>query len=261
MSSVNNIEKIRQRFSDGQVCVGSGVTFSDSAVSELIAEAGYDFTWIDAEHGPLDTHGILQHVMACRGTETAPFVRVRNNDINVIKPVLDLAPAGIIVPQVNSAAEAEAAVRSCRYPPRGLRGFGPRRGIRFGAMGASEYLQQATDDPIIVIQIEHIDAVNVIDEILAVDGIDIICFGPNDLSGSLHKLGQTNDPEVAAAIDRVADKVNAAQRILGVSTFFSPEDYTRWIKRGVKWISLNHDASNMFRGSKQVIDEVRKLNA
>ena len=114
MSSVNNIEIIRQRLAAGEVCIGMGVTFADPAISELIAEAEYDFSWLDMEHASLDHQTVLQHIVAHRGTRTAPFVRVPQNDVNVIKPVLDLAPAGIIVPQVSSGAEAEAVVHACR---------------------------------------------------------------------------------------------------------------------------------------------------
>ena len=101
MNSINNIEKIRQRLADGKVAIGTAITFAASAVSEMTAEAGYDFTWIDTEHAALDLNAVLQHIVACRGTGTSAFVRVRQNEANVIKPVLDLAPAGIIVPRVN----------------------------------------------------------------------------------------------------------------------------------------------------------------
>ena len=258
MASINNIERIRQRLSEGHVCIGSGVTFSDSVVSELIAEAGYDFSWIDGEHGPFGLEGLLQHVMAHRGTDMAPFVRVRQNDLNVIKPVLDLAPAGIIIPQVNSAGEAEDAVRACRYPPHGVRGYGPRRGTRFGEVSMPDYLERSKEDPLIVIQVEHIHGVNQIDEILAVAGVDIICLGPNDLSGSMNKLGQIDDPEVAAAIDTVSEKVRASNRVLGVSTFFSPDTYARWMQRGVQWINLNVDSANLFHSSRQILEEARQ---
>ena len=179
-----------------KVAIGTAITFADSAVSELSAEAGYDFTWSDTEHAPFDLNNALQHIVACRGTDAAPFVRVLQNEPNIIKPVLDLAPAGIIVPRVNTDAEARAAVEACRYPPVGIRGFGPRRGARFGATSQPDYLAEVAQDAILAIQIEHAEAVANIDEILAVAGIDIICLGPNDLSGSMGKLGQIDDPEV-----------------------------------------------------------------
>src|SRR5207247_9513150 len=120
--AMNSADLFRDRTRWGKICVGMSITFSAPAVSEWRAEAGYDFPWFDMGHAPLDLPATLGHVMALRGTETAPFVRVRSNDANVIKPVLDLAPAAIIIPAVNSAEEARAGVRACKYPPRGIRG-------------------------------------------------------------------------------------------------------------------------------------------
>ena len=257
MTSINNIEKLRQRLANGEVVIGTAVTFADSAVSELSAEAGYDFTWIDTEHAALDLNTVLQHVVACRGTGAAPFVRVLQNEPNIIKPVLDIAPAGIIVPRVNTAAEARAAVEACRYPPVGMRGYGPRRGVRFGAVSQPDYLAEVAADPLLAIQIEHAEAVANIDEILAVEGVDIICLGPNDLSGSMGKLGQVDDPEVAAAIDLVAEKVRQTDHVLGTSTFYSEESFARWMQRGVRWINLNVDWANLYRASREVFDAAR----
>ena len=121
-----------------------------------------------------------------------------------------------------------------------------------------DYLERSKEDPLIVIQVEHIHGVNQIDEILAVAGVDIICLGPNDLSGSMNKLGQIDDPEVAAAIDTVSEKVRASNRVLGVSTFFSPDTYARWMQRGVKWINLNVDSANLFHSSRQILEEARQ---
>ena len=257
MTSINHIEKLRSCFESGEIAIGTAVTFADAAISELSAEAGYDFVWIDTEHAPFDLNTALQHVVACRGTGAAPFIRVLKNDADIIKPVLDLAPAGIIVPRVNSAAEARAAVAACRYPPIGVRGFGPRRGARFGATSQLAYLAEVAYDPILAIQVEHIEAVENIDEILAVEGVDIICIGPNDLSGSLGKLGQIDEPEIATAIECVADKVNRTHHILGTSTFYSPETFARWMDLGVGWINLNVDFANLYRASHEVLQAAR----
>jgi 2-keto-3-deoxy-L-rhamnonate aldolase RhmA len=255
--SINNVEQMRQCLVERQVSIGIGVSFSDPAVSELIAEAGYDFSWIDMEHGPYGLQEVLQHVVAHRGTNTAPFVRVPHNDVNAIKPILDLAPAGIIVPQVNSAAEAEAAVVACRYPPRGVRGYGPRRGVRYGAVSQADYLEQAADNPILAIQIEHTEAVRNIEEMLEVKEVDIFCLGPNDLSGSMGKLGQIDDPEVVAAIERVAEKVTAAGRTVGISTFYSAESYARWLQLGMTWLNLNVDWATLFSATRDVLEKAR----
>ena len=256
---MNNVDTFRKRIRDGKNCIGTAITFNDAAVSELMAEAGYDFTWIDMEHAPLDLPATLGHVMALRGTETAPFVRVRCNDVNVIKPVLDLAPAGIIVPLVNTAAEAEAAVRACKYPPRGIRGYGPRRGQHFGMLSQPEYLAKADEQTLVIIQIEHIEAVKNFDAILAVPGIDAICLGPNDLSGSFGKLGQIQDPEVAGAIDMVIKKVRKTKVLMGVSTGYNPQTFPVWIEKGIQWINLNTDWVNLFAHSRMVVNAAKGL--
>ncbi len=256
---MNNVDTFRKLIRDGKLCVGTAITLNDAAVSELIAEAGYDFTWIDIEHAPLDLTATLGHVMALRGTETAPFVRVRCNDVHVIKPVLDLVPAGIIVPLVNTAAEAEAAVRACKYPPRGIRGYGPRRGQRFGALSQPEYLAKADEQTLVIIQIEHIEAIKNLDAILTVPGIDAICLGPNDLSGSFGKLGQLQDPEVAGAIDMIITKVRKTKIFMGVSTGYNPKTFHVWIEKGIQWINLNTDWVNLFAHSKMVVDAAKGL--
>jgi 2-dehydro-3-deoxyglucarate aldolase/4-hydroxy-2-oxoheptanedioate aldolase len=256
---MNNADLFRERIRSGKICVGMAITFSDPAVSELVAEAGYDFTWIDMEHAPLDLPATLGHVMALRGTETAPFVRVRSNDANVIKPVLDLAPAAIIIPAVNSADEARAGVRACKYPPRGIRGYGPRRGQRYGAVSQQEYLATADQQTWVIVQIEHKDAVKNLDAILAVPGLDGICLGPNDLSGSMGKLGQADDPEVVQAIDCVIEKARRTDLFLGVSTGYSPDTLPIWIEKGIQWINLNVDWLNLFMQSKHVVDAVKQI--
>jgi 2-dehydro-3-deoxyglucarate aldolase/4-hydroxy-2-oxoheptanedioate aldolase len=243
----------------GQLCVGTVITFSDPAISELMAEAGYDFIWIDMEHGAIDLKTALGHIMAVRGTATAPFVRVPCNDANVIKPILDLAPAAIIVPMVNSAQEAEQAVATCKYPPRGVRGYGPRRGMDYGALSMSQYLQTADGQTMVFIQIEHIAAVRNIDDILSVAGLDGICLGLNDLSGSVGKLGQSNDPQIVQMIHTVIDKVRRTKLYSGVATGYDPATLRAWVDKGVQWVALNVDWANLFTQSRMVADAAHKI--
>ena len=137
--------------------------------------------------------GIKQHIMAVRGTDCAPFVRVPWNEHGIIKPILDLAPAGVIIPMINTADAARAAVAACKYPPRGNRGCGVRRGNRYGMMPWAEYVDHADREPLVILQIEHVEAVKNLDAILQVEGIDSICIGPTDLSGSMGKLNQHDE--------------------------------------------------------------------
>jgi len=137
--SISNYDKFTARIRSGKISIGLVITLNDLTVSELAGEAGYDFTWIDMEHAPLTIESVMQHIIALKGTDCAPLVRVPWNKAEVIKPVLDLAPAGIIIPMVNSAEEARAAVQACRYPLTGIRGCGVRRATRYGQIPFDEY--------------------------------------------------------------------------------------------------------------------------
>jgi 2-keto-3-deoxy-L-rhamnonate aldolase RhmA len=250
---INNLEKLKAKMASGRMCVGTVITLSDPVVSELAGDCGMDFTWIDAEHAPFSLENIQGHVMALRGTDCAPLVRVAWNDLAILKPVLDLAPAGVIIPMVNSAEEAREAVASCKYPPRGKRGCGVRRANRFGQIPFPEYLKISESEPLVIIQIEHIDAVRNLDAILQVPGIDSICIGPFDLSGSMGKLGQTNDPEVTRVIEEICRKTLKAGLLLGTAS----GPYDVWKKRGLNWIAITSDCAGMISNYRQIMENAK----
>lgn len=253
--SINNLEKFKAKIKEGKTCIGMVVGFSDASVSELAGDAGYDFTWIDMEHSPHTIDSVKGHVMAQRGTACAPFVRVPWNEHGIIKPILDLAPAAVIIPMVNSAAEAAAAVAACRYPPLGNRGCGVRRGNYYGALPFDKYLKNSASEPMVIVQIEHVDAVRNLDDILKTPGIDSICVGPTDLSGSMGKLNQLDDPEVCKVLDEVCSKVRKAGMMLG--TAGGP--FEVWHKRGVNWIALTSDSGSIFAKAKEILAQVKEV--
>lgn len=253
--SLNNIELFREKVSARQVCAGCVISLTDPVVSELVAEAGYDFTWIDMEHAPLTTTAALHHIMALRGTQAFPLVRVPWNDQAILKQVRDLEPAGIIIPMIKTAEEAANAVAACKYPPQGMRGIGPKRGTRYGAISFSQYAKEADENCMVILQIEHIDAVRHIDEILDVPGIDSICIGPSDLSASMGKIAQESDPEVVAVIDALAKKVTERGIILGTAS----GDIQGWINRGVNWIAIGSDCGNMASHGRQALVKVKEM--
>ena len=253
---MNMVQKFKQKIREGKVNTGVGVSLTDPTVCELFAEVGYDYVWIEMEHSTLTLETALNHIMVLNGTDTAALVRVPCCDMNVIKPVLDMSPAGIIVPQIQTAQEAADVVSACKYPPVGQRGFGPRRGMRYGAVSMADYLVSADKQTMVIVQIEHIKAVCDLDTILATPGLDGICIGPNDLSGSMGKLGQTSDPEVLEAIDTVIEKVKQTDLLLGVATGYSPETLAMWLNKGIQWICLNGDCANLYLYSKMIVDAV-----
>ena len=167
MSSVNNVDRFRKRLQEGKICVGTSVSLTDPIVSELAAEAGNDLVWIEMEHSYLDLRALLGHLAALRGTQAAPIVRVAWNDPVLIKPILDLAPAGIVVPMVCSGEEAAKAVAACRYPPQGVVVDSARIRNMYGIESMDDYLAIAREQIMVFVQIEHIQAVHNLDEILA----------------------------------------------------------------------------------------------
>jgi len=251
--------RFREKIRTGHTCVGTVISFLDPAVSEVCAAAGYDFVWIDMEHQAIGIETVLAHLMALRGTETDALIRVPCNDPNVIKPILDMAPAGVIIPQIRSAQEAADAVAACRYPPRGCRGLGVRRGVGYGAHPFTEYLRDAEHDPMVLVQIEHIDAVDNVGAILGTEGLDGICIGPCDLSASMGKPGQTTDPEVTAAIDSVLEAAAKTDKMTGIATGYDPDSFAKWTAKGIQWICLEGDWVHLYQGLKTVVDGVRKV--
>jgi 2-keto-3-deoxy-L-rhamnonate aldolase RhmA len=249
---INNLEKFKTKVAK-QLCLGMVISLSDPAVSELAGDAGWDFTWIDMEHSPMGIETALGHVMAARGTNTAPFIRVPGNDPVLIKPILELAPAGIIIPMVNSAEEATAAVSACRYPPHGIRGCGPKRGMLYGALPFKDYLEISKTDPMIIIQIEHIKALEKLDEILSVDGIDSICVGPCDLSASMGKLGETDDLEVEVVIDKICAKAREANVMIGSAIGYDQKAISKWQERGARWLAVAGDYGCIMSVSKDIL--------
>ncbi len=241
MGSLNNVESFKEKLANGPVALGAVITFRDPSVSELAAEAGYDFTWIDMEHGPISVETALDHIMAVRGTNAAPLVRVPWNDPVLLKPVLDLAPAGVIIPMVCSGEEARRAVAACKYPTAGIRGLGVRRAARYGAVPLDDYLKTADDDLLVMIQFEHIKALERLDEILSVPGID-----PADLSASMGLIGQIEHPDVLKVIDKVAAAAKARGLYLGTAVGYSPDSFERWLNRGINWIAIAGDAGCLF---------------
>jgi len=258
---MNDVEKIREKWARGDLCVGTSVTFTDAAVTELFGEAGFDFVWIEMEHSSMSMDNALNHIRTCRGVGMAPFVRVPSMDPVVIKPFLELHPAAVIIPRISSAADAEVAVQSCRYPPRGVRGFGPTRGVRFGGRGRDDYLGNVDQEIMVILQIEHIDAVNDIDAILAVPGVDSVVPGPSDLAGSMGMLGQPGHPDVVAALDRMLEAVVRKKIPMGQSIGFDSQAISRAVARGVSWICADGDWHMLFPRAKDLCDQIRTLSS
>ena len=255
---MNNVDKIRRKLACGELVLGMNVGLADPLVGEIAAEVGYDFIFIDMEHGSITIETALRQVIAVTGSETAAFIRAPWPDPVRIKPLIELYPAGIVVPMVCTAEDAAAAVAACKYPPKGVRGFGPCRGLRFGAIGVPEYLEHADDQTLVIVQIEHVKAVENLDAILATPGIDTVMIGPNDLSASMGMLGRTTEPPVIAMIEQIVARSREAGIPVGLAGC-SRDAVASWCEKGVGWIMPDGDIPFIYAGAKASVDQLRTI--
>lgn len=203
----------RQRLEKGDALIGTIISLPATEVAEIMSLAGLDWLFVDMEHTALDFQA-TQQILQAVDSRTPCIVRVPSSHEAWFKKCLDMGATGIMAPQINSVQQAEQVVRACKYPPLGERSVGISRAHGYG-MAFREYMEIA-DEVAIIVQIEHIDAVNEIEGIVQVPGIDALFIGPYDLSASLGKTGRFDDPEVQAAIGRVQDCALGADMPLGI---------------------------------------------
>lgn len=249
---------LRKKLAAGTLIVGAHSFLTDSAITELFGYHGFEFVWIDGEHCAFTLPVILQHIQAAASAGTASLVRIAWNDPALAKPVLEMGPDGIIFPYIRTAEEARRAIAACFYPPRGMRGFGPRRANRYGFQENGRYLAEVDESFLRILQIEHRDAVENLEEILQVPGIDLVVVGPNDLSASYGRLGDTRAPDMLPIYDRIAACCKARGMPFGVSLGSADREAIRdWIQRGVALLGCGDDLTYMSVGSRQTLAFVR----
>jgi len=204
----------KSRLASGEKLLGSMITLPCPAVAEILVELGYQWLFVDGEHGPLETAEVLSILQAV-GDRVPCIVRVPAAAEVPIKKMLDLGAAGIIAPQVNTAQQAADVVAWSLYAPQGRRGVGLARAHGYG-LKFQEYVESANQEVTVIVQAEHAEAVDNIEQIAQVPGIDAVLLGPYDLAASLGKMGQVDDPEVTGAIDRITAACQAAGIPLGI---------------------------------------------
>lgn len=241
--------ELKRRLKRGEQTYGCWISIESPIATEMLSTMGFDWFVFDTEHSPLDIYMVQTLMQAMRGNDTTPIVRVNWNELVPIKRALDIGAYGVVVPWVNSSEQAEMAVKACRYGPKGLRGCGPRRAALFDP----DYLKTADEEILIIAQIETREAVENIEDILSVDGIDVSYIGPADLSASFGHLGNMAHPEVQEAIDRVFDASVAAGVAAGVH-MGSGKTIKDRMEKGYNFITIGNDLMLLKRG----VNELRK---
>ena len=227
--------------------IGSWVTLNNPSIAEIMADAGFDWLCVDLEHSVIDYAENQQLISTIQSKGIKAFVRVGENNTRIIKRVLDAGVDGIIVPMVNTKKEAQKAIDSVKYPPIGKRGVGLARAQKYG-FGFEEYKDDEADNIKLIVQIEHIDAINNLEEILSLDDIDGTFIGPYDLSGSMGKPGKYDDDDVKEVLQRYEDIANKYDKLIGFHVV--QPDYNivnEKIEKGYNFIAFSFDA--MFLGT------------
>ena len=245
----------RARLRSGERLIAPLVTLNSPAVVELLAEAGFNWLFIDAEHSPLDT-AQMQALMQAAGA-TPCVVRLSASDDMHVKRALDIGAAGIIAPQVNSVEHARRMVEAAKYAPAGQRGLGIARAHRYG-LRVREYMQSANDDTAVIVQAEHRDAVDRIDDIVRVEGVDGVLIGPYDLSASLGRPGAVDHPDVRHAIARVRDACRAANIPIGIFGLTAAA-VKPYIEQGFTMIVAGVDTVFIATASSALLSDVRAI--
>ena len=232
---------LKTKLKERQTTIGSWITLAHPAIAEIMAKAGFDWLAVDMEHSVITIREAEELIRVIDLCSVVPLVRLSANDSVQIKRVMDAGAHGVIVPMVNSAAEAEQAVAAVRYPPQGRRGVGLARAHGYGNT-FEQYLDWVNKDTIVIVQVEHIEAVDNLEEILSVEGVDGFIVGPYDLSGSLGVPGQFDHPLMKDAMQRIEAIGAASDKAPGIHVIEpKPDELKSRIKQGYRFVAYSVD--------------------
>ena len=233
---------VKEKLRSGRKTIGAFLQTLSPVAAEILSASDFDWLIVDLEHSPCSYETLQAQLQAMNGSGVVPFARAPWNDPVAIKRILDTGVQGVLVPYVNTKAEAEAAVAACKYPPQGIRGVAGSPRAAGYTRNMRSYLDAANEEIVVMIAVETMEAVDNLDEILEVDGLDGIFIGPVDLASSMGYLGDPSQAEVQEAIARIESKVLPSDKFLGTLT-------PNWDKaracfeKGYRWLVLLQDGA------------------
>ena len=234
--------RLKELLDAGEVVLGAQLRFGSPAIAEMFGLAGFDYLVLDGEHAPQTPVGIQSQLQGIGCTDATPIVRLYKNDPDLIRLYLDMGAMGIIVPLISTAAEANMGAQACRYPPKGTRGCGPARADAYGF--DSNYIAEANDHVLFLPLIETAEAIDNINEILAVEGVDSFIVGPVDLSISLGIPFDFEHPRFLDAVKKVADAAHRAGKPAGMGLYLDvldPATYRQFVDQGFRLLVIGGD--------------------
>lgn len=247
----------KQALQKKQTQIGLWLGLAGPYAAEICGKAGFDWLVVDGEHAPNDIPLILSQLQALAGTPSQPIVRVPIGTDWLIKQVLDLGVQTVLVPMVENADQARALVRATRYPPEGVRGVGAAiaRASEFSAI--HDYMQTANEQICLICQIESANALENIDEIAAVEGVDGLFIGPADLAASMGYLGNHDAPEVQTAMENAIARINSAGKAAGILIYDRPQA-EHFLNLGASFVAVGADVTLLAQSAKELSAHFKK---
>lgn len=251
--------RLKERIRKGEPLLGSWIALADPFAVEVMAGTGFDWLVIDTEHCPIGVESLRDILIAARGGTASPIVRLAENRPDLFKTALDLGAEGVLVPLVETPEDARRAVAACRYPPLGSRGFGPVRASHYFTR-LQEYVRRANEETVLILQIETVAAVQNLEAIMAVSGVDALFIGPGDLASSMGYVGESDHPEVQRAIEEIVARACAMSFPFGILTR-TPEEAARAVARGATLVTVGGDLGFLLQGAREALAHTRALVA
>ena len=250
------VNRFKARLKAGENQFGLWLGLPDATAAEIVAGANFDWLLIDGEHAPFDLQTILNVLRALEPYSVSPIVRPVVGDTNLIKQLLDIGAQTLLVPMVDTAEQAEQLVKAVRYPPEGIRGLGSSlaRAARWNQIPG--YLKKANSEICLIVQVETVKALENLDAIAAVEGVDAVFIGPSDLSASMGYIGDAGHPNVVAAIEDGIARITAAGKAAGLLSM-DPALSEHYIKQGATFVGVGVDTLLLANGAKQLIARFR----
>jgi len=239
------------------VSYGAWVTIGNPDVTDILQGLPFDWLVFDTEHSPIGAETVSHMIQVLDEEKVSPLVRVGANDQYLIKMALDMGAHGVVVPLVNTREDAEVAVSYCKYPPVGVRGVAPRKAADYG-LSAAEYLRKANEETLLLVQVETKKALENLDAILGVKGVDVAFVGPTDLTMSLGFLDDRSNPRILEEMRGVVKKCQGYGKIPGTMAL-TADEAKRDASMGFRFISLASDVRHLMEGARGFLKSVGRL--
>lgn len=252
------MKSLKEKINNKELTIGSWISLGHSSIAEIMARSGFDWLTVDMEHSAITLSEAQQLIQVIELSGVTPLVRVGENNPLLIKRVMDAGAHGVIVPMVNNASDAMKAVSAVKYPPVGTRGVGLARAQGYG-MDFDRYKKWVNKESVVIVQIEHVDAMENLEEILKVEGVDAGIIGPYDLSASMGYPGEFNRKDVTEMLERFLDVCGKLKKLAGFHVVApDPGELKKKIGEGFKFIAFGLDTLFLATKCKDELSKIRR---